>query len=138
MFNESIVERAERNSYFREVLATGPHAQIVVMSIAVGSEIGMETHPKLDQVLVFVSGEGEAILNGEHQPVGPGRIVMVPSGTEHNFINTGNEELKLYTVYAPPQHAPGTIHRTKADAEKAEAAEHAAEHAAGTVGGRAG
>lgn len=125
MFNESIVERAERNSYFREVLATGPHAQIVVMSIAVGSEIGEETHAAVDQVLVFVSGEGEAILDGEHQLVGPGRIVMVPAGTRHNFINTGEGELKLYTIYAPPQHAPGTIHRTKAEADAAEAAEEA-------------
>jgi len=67
-------------------------------------------------VLVFVAGEGAAILDGERSIVGPGRLVHVPAGTRHNFVNTGPTDMRLYTVYAPPEHAPGTIHRTKADA----------------------
>jgi mannose-6-phosphate isomerase-like protein (cupin superfamily) len=124
-FNEDIAERAERNPYFREVLATGPHAQIVVMNIPPGGEIGAETHSDVDQVLIFVSGEGVAILDGERSRVGAGRLVLVPAGTLHNFVNTGTTDLHLYTIYAPPQHAPGTIHRTKAEADAAES-EHAA------------
>ena len=120
-FNEDIVKRAEANRYFREVLATGPHSQVVVMCIPPGGEIGAETHADVDQVLVFVSGEGIAILDGERSSVGPGRLVQVPAGTRHNFVNTGSTSLHLYTIYAPPEHAPGTIHRTKAEADAAEA-----------------
>jgi len=120
-FNEDIAQRAARNPFFREVLATGPHAQIVVMNIPPGGEIGAETHAHVDQVLIFVSGEGVAVLDGERSVVGPGRLVLVPAGTLHNFINTGTTDLHLYTIYAPPQHAPGTIHRTKAEADAAEA-----------------
>jgi mannose-6-phosphate isomerase-like protein (cupin superfamily) len=124
-FNEDIVERAKRNTYFREVLATGPHAQVVVMSIPPGGEIGEEVHTGVDQVLAFVSGEGVAILDGERSRVAPDRLVLVPAGARHNVVNTGSEDLRLYTIYAPPQHAPGTIHRTKAVADAAEAeAEH--------------
>ena len=120
-YNEDIVELAKRNTYFREVLATGPHSQVVVMSIPPGGEIGEEVHEDVDQVLVFVAGEGAAILGGERSVVGPGRLVQVPAGTRHNVVNTGPNDLRLYTVYAPPEHAPGTIHRTKAEADAAEA-----------------
>ena len=123
-FNEDIVKRAKANTYFREVLATGPHSQIVVMSIPPGGDIGDEVHEDVDQILVFVQGEGEAILNGEKSAVGVDRLVHVPAGTRHNFVNTGAIDLRLYTVYAPRAHEPGTIHRTKADADAAEAAEH--------------
>lgn len=116
-FNENILELAEANPWFRKVLATGPNTQVVVMSLPPGGEIGMETHPDVDQVLVFVSGEGAAILDGERSKVGPGSLVQVPAGTRHNFVNTGLKDLRLYTVYAPPEHKPGTIHRTKADAD---------------------
>lgn len=116
-FNEDIIERTMSNTYFREVLATGPHSQVVVMSIPPDGEIGEEVHPDVDQVLVFVSGEGAAILDGERSRIGPGRLVQVPAGTRHNFVNTGPTDLRLYTIYAPPEHAPGTIHRTKADAD---------------------
>ena len=114
-FNEDIVALAKKNTLFREVLSTGPHSQ-VVMSIPPGGDIGDEVHPDVDQVLVFVAGEGAAILDGERSIVGPGRLVHVPAGTRHNFVNTGPTDMRLYTVYAPPEHAPGTIHRTKADA----------------------
>ena len=116
-FNEDIDALAKKNTLFREVLSTGPHSQVVVMSIPPGGDIGEEVHPDVDQVLVFVAGEGAAILDGERSIVGPGRLVHVPAGTRHNFVNTGPADMRLYTVYAPPEHASGTIHRTKADAE---------------------
>ncbi len=116
-FNEDIVARAKRNSFFREVVSTGPHAQVVVMSIPPKGEIGEEVHHDVDQVLVFVEGKGVAVLEGRRSPVSPGRMVHVPAGMRHNFVNEGTVDLKLYTVYAPPEHAPGTIHRTRAEAE---------------------
>ena len=93
------------------------------MCIPPGGEIGDEVHETVDQVLIFVEGVGEAILDGERGPVLPGRLVFVPAGTRHNFINTGSVDMRLYTIYAPPEHAPGTVHRTKADADAAEAVE---------------
>jgi mannose-6-phosphate isomerase-like protein (cupin superfamily) len=122
-FNEDIVKRAKANSYFREVLATGPHSQVVVMSIPPGGDIGEEVHDDVDQTLVFVGGEGQAILDGEKSAVAVDRLVHVPAGTRHNFVNTGKSDLRLYTIYAPPEHKPGTIHKTKAEADAAHAAE---------------
>ena len=119
-FNEDILARAIANPYFREVLSTGPHCQVVVMSIPVGGEIGEEVHQAVDQVLVGVMGEGLAVLEGQRSPMGPGHLVHVPAGTRHNLVNSGPTDLKLYTVYAPPQHAVGTIHRTKAEADASE------------------
>ena len=112
-----IVETAKANTFFRQVLSTGAHAQVVVMSIPPDGEIGEEVHKHVDQVLAFVEGEGVAILEGEETPVGPDRLVHVPAGMRHNFVNRGSMDLRLFTIYAPPQHAPGTIHRTKADAD---------------------
>ena len=123
-FSDAILERARRNTFFREVLATGPHSQVVVMSIPPGEDIGEEVHADVDQVLVFAAGEGQAVLDGTRSDIRAGWLVHVPAGTRHNFINTGAEDLRLYTIYAPPEHAPGTIHRTKAEAEAAEAAQH--------------
>ena len=120
-FNVDIVETAKANTFFRQVLSTGTHAQVVVMSIPPDGEIGEEVHEHVDQVLAFVEGEGVAILEGEESPVGPDRLVHVPAGMRHNFVNRGSIDLRLFTVYAPPQHAPGTIHRTKADADADEA-----------------
>jgi mannose-6-phosphate isomerase-like protein (cupin superfamily) len=123
-FNEDIVKRAKANSYFREVVATGPHSQIVLMSIPPGGDIGDEVHHDVDQTLVFVAGEGQAILDGKKSVVGVDRLVYVPAGTRHNFVNTGKGDLRLYTIYAPPEHEPGTIHKTKAEADAAHEAEH--------------
>ena len=123
-FNEDIVKLAKANSYFREVLATGPHSQVVVMSIPPGGDIGEEVHDDVDQTLVFVQGEGQAILDGEKSAVSVDRLVHVPAGTRHNFVNTGQVDLRLYTIYAPPEHKPGTIHKTKAEADAAHEAEH--------------
>jgi mannose-6-phosphate isomerase-like protein (cupin superfamily) len=122
-FTADIAAAATANPDFRQVVSTGPHAQVVVMSIPAGGEIGEEVHARVDQVLVFVAGEGVAVLEGRRSPVGPGRLVHVPAGTRHNIVNESAVDLKLYTIYAPPQHAPGTIHRTKAEADAAE--EHA-------------
>lgn len=118
-FHDDILRRARENTYFRQELSTGAHAQVVVMSIHPGGEIGMETHD-VDQVLVFVEGSGEAAVGGERKAVTAGQLVFVPAGTAHNFVNTGRVDLKLYTVYAPPEHAPGTVHKTKAEADAAE------------------
>jgi mannose-6-phosphate isomerase-like protein (cupin superfamily) len=92
------------------------------MCIPAGEEIGEETH-EVDQILVFVEGSGEAVLNKQHQPVVANDLVFVPAGTLHNFLNTGDSDLKLYTVYSPPEHAPGTVHKTKKEADAAEAKE---------------
>jgi mannose-6-phosphate isomerase-like protein (cupin superfamily) len=95
-----------QNGHFREVLSTGPQSQVVVMCIPAGDEIGEETHDEVDQVLVFTGGEGEAILNGERSRVTAGRLVHVPAGTRHNFVNVGPDDLQLYTIYAPPGARP--------------------------------
>jgi len=119
-----IVQLARGNDAFRREIATGEHSQVVAMTIPAGEEIGEEVHEENDQLLVFVDGEGEAVLDGKSSPVGPNDLVLVPAGTRHNFINTGGGPLRLVTVYAPPEHAPGTVHQTKAEADAAEAAEH--------------
>lgn len=111
-FNKNIFELAEQNSFFRKELVTGEHSQVVLMSIPVGGEIGMEQH-KVDQTLVFVQGRGQAIINGEISDVYEHHLVFVPAGAEHNFKNNGPEELKLFTIYAPAQHKPGTVEETK-------------------------
>jgi mannose-6-phosphate isomerase-like protein (cupin superfamily) len=116
-FTEDIVSRARQNTFFRVVVSTGPHAQVVVMSIPPGGEIGEEVHDDVDQVLVFVEGEAVAIIDGQRTTLGPGRLVHVPAGTRHNFLNAGSVDLRLYTVYAPPQHAHDTVHRTRAEAD---------------------
>ncbi len=113
-----ILAIARQSDAFRRVVTTGEHMQVVVMTLAVGEEIGAETHEGHDQVLFFVEGAGEAVLDGARSTVGPGDLVFVHAGVHHNFINTGDEPLRLVTAYAPPEHAPGTLHPTKADAEE--------------------
>jgi len=106
---------AKHNAFFRQVLFTGEHSQLVVMSLNPGEEIGTEVHD-VDQVLYAVEGDGEAILGGVAHPFEEGDVVCVPAGIEHNIVNTDDEPFKLFTVYAPAQHPAGTVHRTKADA----------------------
>jgi mannose-6-phosphate isomerase-like protein (cupin superfamily) len=115
-FNQDIVQLTKDNTDFRRVILTEKHSQIVLMSVEPGDDIGEETH-KVDQVLVFVAGSGEAVLDGEKSQVAANRMVVVPAGTRHNFINTGSEPLKLYTVYAPPEEPEGLVHKDKAEAE---------------------
>ncbi len=125
-FIGDIVARTRANHMFREVVATGPHSQVVVMSIPPGGEIGEEVHDTIDQVLVIVDGEADTVIDGIATLVGPGELIQVPAGTRHNVVNRGLHDLRLYTVYAPPGHAPGTMHRTKAEADADEADHHAA------------
>ena len=107
---------ALENNNFRRVLFTNRHSQVVLMSILPGEDIGRETHDVVDQVLVFVKGAGQAVVGGETHQIGPGAMFAVPAGTEHDFINTGTEAMKLFTVYSPPEHPHGVVHATKADA----------------------
>jgi mannose-6-phosphate isomerase-like protein (cupin superfamily) len=115
-----IIQLARSNDAFRREVATGEHSQVVVMTIPPGGEVGEEVHEENDQLLVFVEGEADAVLDGRTTKVVPNRLVLVQAGTRHNFINTGQSPLRLVTVYAPPEHAPGTVHQTKADADAAE------------------
>lgn len=119
-FVGDIVALAKRNPYFREVVSTGPHAQVVVMTIPPGGEIGEEVHGDVDQVLVVVEGDGIAVLGGHRSITRSDHLVHVPAGTRHNIVNEGSVDLRLYTVYTAPKHAPGTIHRTKAEADAEE------------------
>ena len=119
VFNEDIIVRTQQNTDFRRELLTLQHSQLVVMSIEPGDDIGDEVHD-VDQILMFVAGSGEAVLDGERSPISANRLVVVPAGTRHNFINTGDTALKLFTVYAPPEEEPGTVHRTRAEAHAAE------------------
>lgn len=120
-FNRNIQQLAEENTFFRQKILTGQHSQLVLMSVEPGEDIGEETHT-VDQVLVFIAGQGEAVLNGERSSVGPNSLV-VPAGTLQNFINTGDTPLKLFMIYAPPEEEPGNVHRTRAEAMAAEAEE---------------
>ena len=115
-----IARAARDNDAFRRELMTGDHEQVVLMTIPPGGEIGEEVHPDTDQVLAFVDGEGEAWLDDERSPIGPNDLVFVRAGTKHNFVNTGDRPLRLITIYAPPEHEPGTVHQTKAEADAAE------------------
>ena len=114
------------NLYFRRVLFTGKHAQLVVMCLGPGEEIGDEVHPDVDQFFRIEQGEALFVFNEkEKRPVRDGDAVVVPAGTYHNVINTSKTaHLKLYTLYSPPNHPDGTVHKTRAEAEAAEAAEH--------------
>jgi mannose-6-phosphate isomerase-like protein (cupin superfamily) len=111
---------AEKSADFRRVLWTGEHTQLVIMTIPPGGEIGVETHDENDQILSFVSGLGQAVVAGQTQAVKAGDVVVVPAGTEHNFLNDGPNPLVLYTVYGPPDHADGAVHHTKEEADEAE------------------
>jgi mannose-6-phosphate isomerase-like protein (cupin superfamily) len=116
-YHVNIVMETEANKDFRRVLFTGPNSQLVVMNIPPSGEVGEETHKYTEQTLFFLSGTGEGMLDDKKFPIGSGDVVVVTAGTKHNFINTGSVDLKVYTVYAPPNHIDGRIHKTKADAD---------------------
>jgi mannose-6-phosphate isomerase-like protein (cupin superfamily) len=115
-----IARAARENDAFRREVMTGEHEQVVVMTIPAGGEIGDEVHHDSDQVLAFVEGSGKAILDGQTSKVTVNDLVFVRAGTRHNFVNDGDAPLRLITIYAPPEHAPGTVHQTKAEADLAE------------------
>ena len=123
-YSEDVMELARRNEDFRRVLFTTERSQLVLMAIRAGEEIGEETHDDVDQVLAFGGGEGEAVHGGTSQRVRAGSVVVVPAGTLHNFITRGEETLKLFTVYTPPEHPDGTVHRTKLEADDYEREHH--------------
>lgn len=111
-----------KNNYFRKVLFTGKHCQLVVMCLQPGEEIGNEIHDNVDQFFRIEEGDAKFVFNGtEEHLVHNADAVVVPAGTYHNVINVSKTtKLKLYTVYSPPNHPDGTIHKTKAEAEEAE------------------
>ncbi|HEY6052089.1 MAG TPA: cupin domain-containing protein [Thermoanaerobaculia bacterium] len=120
LYQENIKKAAKRNEAFRRVISTGKKSQLVLMAIAEGEDIGAEVHPATDQILFIFDGEGKAIVNGKTFKVGENDVVFVPAGARHNLVNEGDEPLKLFTVYSPPEHADGTVHATKEDALAAE------------------
>jgi mannose-6-phosphate isomerase-like protein (cupin superfamily) len=111
---------ARQNDDFRREVVTGQHSQLVLMTIPSGGEIGEEVHEDVDQILLFIEGKAEAVLDGQRSPVSPNDLVFVKAGTRHNFINRGDGPLRLATVYAPPEHEPGTVHATKEEADAAQ------------------
>jgi mannose-6-phosphate isomerase-like protein (cupin superfamily) len=116
-FHTNIVGVTKDNRNFRTVLFTGGRSQLVVMRIPPGGEIGLETHPHVEQTLFFLSGHGVATLDGKAQPITTGDALVVTPGTAHNVVNTGDQPLEIYTVYAPPNHLDGRVHPTKTDAD---------------------
>jgi mannose-6-phosphate isomerase-like protein (cupin superfamily) len=121
-FVGNIESLTRANDFFRRVVFTAPHSQLVVMCLGPGQEIGLELHDHIDQFFRVERGEGVVILNGLRHTVSDGDAVVVPAGTEHNVINTSSDgPLLLYTIYSPPAHRDGVIHATKAEAEADEA-----------------
>jgi len=113
---DNIEKKTLENENYREVLFTGPNLQLVLMALEPGDEIGEEIHADHDQFIRFEAGEGEVILEGEPRRVGDGDAVIIPAGVKHNVVNVSSDaKLKLYTLYAPPEHAPGTVHPRKRD-----------------------
>jgi mannose-6-phosphate isomerase-like protein (cupin superfamily) len=119
-FVDDIEKLTESNSDFRRVLYTGKQMQLVLMALRPGEEIGEEVHEDRDQFFRVEQGEGEVSIDGKRTAIRADMAIIVPSGARHNVINTGSEPLKVYTLYAPPEHKHGTTHKTKADAEAAE------------------
>lgn len=118
------IEKATlQNDNYRTTVWTGDYLQVTLMSIPVGGEIGLEVHPDTDQFLRLESGFGQAMMGDAPdnltyvEDVRDGYAVLVPAGTYHNVVNTGNRPLKLYSIYAPPHHPHGTVHKTKADSD---------------------
>ena len=119
-FVADIEELTEKNSDFRRVLYTGKNLQLVLMSLKPGEEIGEEVHEDRDQFFRVEMGEGEVRIDGNRSKIEGDDAIIVPAGARHNVVNTGDKPLRLYTLYAPPEHRDGTVHATKADAEASE------------------
>jgi len=116
----NIEKASEENENFRQVLYTAKSSQLVVMHLAPGEDIGSEVH-ELDQFIRVEKGAGKAVLNGTEHEIKDGSAVVIPAGTTHNIINSSQTDpMKLYTIYSPPNHIDGTIHKTKSEAEAAE------------------
>jgi mannose-6-phosphate isomerase-like protein (cupin superfamily) len=122
-FIKAIENQAENNTAFRKVLVTGQHTQVVIMNLKPSEDIGEEVHPDNDQIIYVVEGNAQIMINDEIEDFEEEDLVLIPAGAKHNVINKGKESLKLIKTYSPPHHPDGTIHQTKADAEKAESKE---------------
>lgn len=118
-FVTNIEQQTLSNTFFRKVLYTGQHAQLVLMSLLPNEDIGEEVHEIVDQFLRIEEGEGKVIMADEEHLLKAGDSIIVPAGTKHNIINTSSQKpMKIYTVYSPPHHKDGVIHKTKADAQR--------------------
>lgn len=116
-FCGNIEEQTLQNTNFRQVLYTAKHCQLVLMSLAPGEEIGLETHADNDQFFRFESGSGKCLIDGNEYEVGDGSAIIVPAGAQHNVINTSDSQaLKLYTIYSPAHHQDGIVRKTKQEA----------------------
>ena len=122
-FCDDIEELTEENEHFRQVLYTGEHLQLVLMTLQPGEEIGEEVHPDRDQFFRIEEGEGVVLIDGNENEVEDDIAVIVPAGARHNVRNTGDEPLRFYTIYGPPEHKDGIVHATKAEAEERHHAE---------------
>jgi mannose-6-phosphate isomerase-like protein (cupin superfamily) len=120
-FVGDISDLTEKNSDYRRVLYTGKNMQLVLMSLRPGEEIGEETHDNIDQFFRFEEGSGEVVINGQASNVKGDYAVVVPAGARHNVRNTGTTPLRLYTIYAPPEHKDQLVHATRQDAKAKEA-----------------
>lgn len=119
VFNKDLFEAATKNKFFQKEVYLDRNIQIVLMHLEPGEEIGEETHPA-DQTTFFVSGEGQAVVDGSRTKVVANRTIVIPKGAKHNIINKGSSPMKLFSVYAPPAEPAGVAFKTKADAEAAE------------------
>ncbi|OGV95997.1 cupin [Microgenomates group bacterium RBG_16_45_19] len=125
VFTTNIETATLKNSHFRQVLFTGQHQQLVVMSLKPQEEIGAEVHDEVDQFFRLEAGEAKFIVDDQTFTLKADDVIIIPAGSQHNVINpSASEALKLYTIYAPPNHPPGTVHPTKAEADAAEATAH--------------
>ncbi len=120
----NIEKETLENENFRKVLNTTKRSQLVVMTLGVGEDIGMEIHDDHDQFIRIEQGKAEVILDGEKTTVEDNFAIVIPAGVEHNVINTGDEKLKLYTIYTPPEHPEGTIHKNKVESDAYELEPH--------------
>jgi mannose-6-phosphate isomerase-like protein (cupin superfamily) len=121
-FNANIEKETLENESFRRVLYTGKHSQLVLMSLKPNEEIGMEVHSDNDQFFRFEKGEGKCIIDGNEYILGDGSVIVVPSGAQHNIINTSKtDDMKLYTIYSPAHHKDGIVRATKEEASANEA-----------------
>lgn len=117
-FVTNIEDDTVKNNYFRKVLYTGKHSQLVLMSIKPGDEIGEETHDNIDQFFRIDKGQGKVIINDISHDISDGFAFIIPAGAKHNVVNDGTEDLKLYSIYSPPNHLDKTTHKTKADVKE--------------------
>lgn len=115
-FVTNIEEDTLANDNFRKVIFTAPHSQLVLMALQPGEDIGMEVHDNVDQFFRIEAGTGKIVIAGEEHEISDGFAIVIPAGTEHNVLNTGNESMKLYTIYSPANHPNGIVHATKAEA----------------------